>query len=309
MFQNNLIKDFEECIYPGPRSPDNYKIEDYLVIYPVDTNYTEEYIINGYLKASEKIIFSIKSKADDALALPLLGLYFNTFEFALKLLKKTLNEHKTCNVIKKSNQGSTTHHDLLELIKNISLLLPGKTKLHFFAKFDKIKDLISEFYNYDITSESTRFCYDKENKELKLHKKQTYIIYKELHHNVKEIIKAILDYINNDDFRLCATNEFTQQKLEELKYVKNVMEENKSLIQEAKQIKFTKIKVEILPAIVMGLYFTNSPVTIQNLKNFEHYPLKELKAKIIERCHLYEEAYRNLLKHIAYIENIIETKL
>jgi hypothetical protein len=53
-----------------------------------------------------------------------------------------------------------------------------------------------------------------------------------------------------------------------------------------------------LALIVMSLYFSGPPITVENLQYFEGLPPERLLEKILERAHLREEARQGLESHI-----------
>lgn len=266
------------------------------------------------------------------------------FRILFKTFEKKLYEHAkngTCLAIDKlKNPKNGYIHNLCTLSEDLESILPKKGKIHHFENFTEILDFIKNFYKTGITLESTRYLHDKNNTKHSLHIQQSYIIPDKLNETITYICHKILNYINNPEFNLCETQEFSQEKLNELKYIALIMSEVESKFLKHNQkkppqknytgiitisnIDFDKIprdkeffEKELstldhkkLAALVMGLYYSRSAETItENLSGFEKWDKNTLKKKVLERLHLFEEAYNELKKHLTYIETTIKNRL
>lgn len=354
MEESRLPHKFEDCISLSPHLNGSNDI----VIYSIDDEqsnnqiqFPEHIIPCGYLYAAELIVDTVYKKyqrpitTDDKLALPFLSLHFCSLEFCLKLLKKKLENHQECNTcqtINKMENKKFHNHDLYKLGEFLKEKLPKKNKIHSFNDFDEILNFIKKLNDFGINLESVRYIYDKYSDILPLHKKKTYIELIKLHNSLTYISKRILNYISDRDFELCEQKSFSQIKLNELKYIKSIMDKHKASIldynkkinaihidttdkdgfvthnlneifrfeEEQKKLfnesPISTLEHKELAALVMGLYFygpNNYRENLGNLSTFESWEKNDLEKKILDRLQRhFQDAYSNLCGLIKHIE-------
>jgi len=221
--------------------PNHLNDDECLVIYAKSSKPTS-YICNAYIRASDIIIDKLNkngiSAGEDELAAPLLNLYINSIELALKYLIEHLIQHqeeKTCFTI-----GTITHedrqmlssHDVDKLSKLAKRIIPKKGDLHHLEHLSDICTFFSEIYNAGITSESTRYHKNKTGILLELHGKQLYIKIIEFHNSVKNACNYITQYVESDDFHLCSRGEYKKGRIDELMYAKKIMKSKQNIFNE-----------------------------------------------------------------------------
>ncbi|SRR5579885_188521 len=359
MAKEKFLYPFSQCI--TNQSPCvSHGSEDFIVIYAVedhDISYHEDSIIFGYLNAAERLIQSLYSRdhagnkphaGDDRISLPLLHLYSHALELSLKSTITTISNHATIcqriNNIQDTIEKTLSSHSLGALVDALIKIIPNdKNNQHFFKEFEAIAEFIKEFDQYGVDSISTRYILQKRKQQKhEIYKKQSFLIPRNMHENVKTILYSLADYIEGSHLWLCQNGDFSQKKIDELNSVLSTMKKYEEIFSNYKRDhdkypydvdshhiiiwdektlnscrKQNKLAIDLINKIstldnneiaqlVLGLNFADG-INSWKLKSIKKICIEE-NIDTIERYALsYREATKILCDHIDYLKRYLLT--
>jgi hypothetical protein len=314
----------------APAMPAN----DFLVVYSERT--TSPYtFVNSYLRAAQAIVSLTTEKMgamEDAFAIPLLNLYVNSIEFSLKFAIERLEEHrckKTCKCIKTPPLGFNKivycSHDLVKLGEILKDMHPDQGMLHQIPQLDDILVFLKDLKAIGIASESTRYLTDTDGTTYDIYKKQHWIYPAFLHETVHTVIHLLLDAVLGDEFELCSTNEFSKERLTDIRSCEYYLKSNRGILEALKNeddsdvFDFDKMSENVaqrnklmeqlevknqdeLAIICMGLYLARGLGQVENLDYFKKWEKDELIRKICERAHHIDQAEAEIKEQIVTID-------
>lgn len=328
--------------------------KDSCVIYKYNPDEIQADLIlaDGYIESAKIIIQQIKNNHNslgpqhDQLIYPLLNIYCSALEFLLKSSIKYLIKHKEreqCKFLNHTSQSikkALNSHEIdalftifRELINNSNPQHP-----HNFDDLYFLSDIIDEFINNDINCYSTRYHQerfprdDKPPQVYNLYKKQQNVRLYLLHEHIEKIADSFQNYVNNENFNLCAQNCFSTFGLERLKEILFLSNRNKDLFQSLikknnctqqnsgaffvssineeihlehspEEIKFfdniKKLPITEQNALLKCLYLGSRPLETVGLDY--DFPQKQVSEKIYEYKHQYKNGIKKLKEYINYV--------
>jgi hypothetical protein len=182
MRKHLLEFNFDDCITESPLEI----TRDLLVIYPVDKDnsflnsddFAYDYVESANLIVDTMYLVYSKESKDiffDKFALPVLNLYINVVEFALKMLIKALVNHrnkKCCQLINDppvDYEKKLKTHELASLADICCAMVSTNGHIHSFQDFYEFADFIKSLEKYGIDSMSTRYQVNKIGAPYELH--------------------------------------------------------------------------------------------------------------------------------------------
>lgn len=273
---------------------------------------------------------------------PYLNLLINPIETSLKALIEFADEHRLatngrCQSFSESQSIKTLGtHNIKKLVNVAKEIMRDADEFHRLPEMENTFNLFSGLYDLGVTSESTRYTKDRENKTLKFYQKQIYIDPERLHNEIHEKCHTLISFIESAKLHLCRVDEFSERREGEIGNSINLMKKYKSSFVQpilnnsnlSSEIKFETVKQILkrgidpkieqwhkdlkaaldclddksLASIDMGLYFVRNPVTVPDLDFFVDQTRTELIKSIMRRCHLFVSALEQLEKHLIYIQ-------
>ena len=216
--------------------------DPFLVIFPYDINLESDikeikkystHFINNYLSAANIVLSYLEEKgyhaSKDNLIIPLLNIYVNCLEFAMKLfIEQILRHNDSCEFSQHANSPNNkpsqrNTHKLSTLFTDVKSINPKQNCFHSFNNLDRLENIVNSFEQSSITSESTRYLTSSKGKLLPLHTEQRFVYIKKIHQEVSYISQSIINHITSDEIYLCSSGEFSESKLQELQSNLNLM--------------------------------------------------------------------------------------
>lgn len=184
---------------------------------------------------------------------------------------------------------------------------------------------------------STRYVMTKKNVTYSLHTKQKHFDFDKIQYNMDIICNAVISYVGDISFKACSYSDFTQERVNELKFVRNVMDKVKGVfkshITRVKSVTHYKndgsldltASVEILnpkyqnalidqlhnilssdekSALLMGMHCLHLP-DCDGLEAYRKYNIDDYCSIVSRKYGSFESSYERLVWYIQYLKRMM----